>query len=98
MAQVMEMMRALQENVAASRAEQERMHKDLVASQARNEELNRVNEELRKAFQEQKERANVDRVAPPSPPRIFPMPFSQEIMDTAVPANMVAVKASFTGV
>ena len=84
MAQVMEMIRALQENVAASRVEQERMHEDLVASQARNEELNRVNEELRKALQEQKERADVDRVAPPSPPRIFPMPFSQEIMDTVV--------------
>jgi len=36
--------------------------------------------------------------APPSPPRSFPMPFSQEIMDSVVPANMVAVKASFTGV
>ncbi|XP_068494439.1 uncharacterized protein [Phaseolus vulgaris] len=94
----MEMMRALQENVVASRAEQEKMHEDLVASQARNEELNRVNEELRKAFQEQKERAEVERVALPSPPRVFPMPFSQEIMDTAVPTNMVAVKASFTGV
>ena len=98
MAQVMEMMRALQENVAASRAEQERMHKDLVASQARNEELNIVNEELRKAFLEQKERVDANRVAPSSPPRIFPMPFSQEIMDTAVLANTLAVKASFTGV
>jgi len=26
------------------------------------------------------------------------MPFSQEIMDSVVPANTVAVKASFTGV
>jgi len=98
MAQVMEMMRALQENMVVSRAEQERMHEDLVTSQARNEELNRVNEELRKAFQEQKERADVERVAPPSPPRVFPMLFSQEIMDTTVPANMVTVKASFSGV
>ncbi|XP_068463658.1 uncharacterized protein [Phaseolus vulgaris] len=39
-----------------------------------------------------------DRSAPPSPPRSFPVPFSQEIMDTVVPANTVAVKASFTGV
>ena len=96
MTQVMDMMRMLQENVAASRSEQERMHEALVASQARNEELNRINEELRKALQEREERAAGDR--PPSPPRSFLMPFSQEIMDSVVPANTVAVKASFTGV
>ena len=50
MTQVMEMMRMLQENVAASRSEQERMQEALVASQARNEELNRINEELHKAL------------------------------------------------
>jgi len=98
MTQVMDMMRTLQENVAASRSEQERMHEALVASQARNEELNRVNEELRKALQEREERAVGDRSAPPSPPRSFPVPFSQDIMDSVVPANTVAVKASFTGV
>ncbi|XP_068476763.1 uncharacterized protein [Phaseolus vulgaris] len=92
------MMRALQENVVASRSEQERMHEALVASQARNEELNIVNEELRKALQGQKERAAGDQAAPPSPPHNFPMSFSQEIMDTVVPANTVAVKASFTGI
>ena len=98
MTQVMDMMRMLQENVAASRSEQERMHEALVASQARNEELNRINEELRKALQEREERAAGDRFAPPSPPRSFPMPFSQEIMDSVVPTNTAAVKASFTGV
>jgi len=98
MTQVMDMMRTLQENVAASRYEQERMHEALVASQRRNEELNRVNKELRKALQEREKRAAGDRSAPPSPPRSFPMPFSQEIMDSVVSANTVAVKASFTGV
>ena len=92
------MMSTLQENVAASRSEQERMHKALVASQARNEELNRINEELRKALQGREEREIGDKSAPPSPPRSFPMPFSQEIMDTVVPANTIAVKSSFTGV
>ena len=58
-------MRMLQENVVASRSEQERMHEALVASQARNEELNRVNEELRKALQEREECAVGDRSAPP---------------------------------
>jgi len=47
MAQMMEMMRALQENVEALRVEQAKMHEDLVASQARNEELSKVTEELR---------------------------------------------------
>jgi len=98
MTQVMDMMRTLQENVAASRSEQERMHEALVALQARKEELNRINEELRKAIQEWEERVVGNRFAPPSPPRSFPMPFSQEIMDSVVPANTVAVKASFTGV
>ncbi|XP_068504456.1 uncharacterized protein [Phaseolus vulgaris] len=98
MAQVMEMMRTLQENVAASCSEQEKMHEALVASHARNEELNRVNEELRKALQGQKKRATGDKSTPPSAPRNFPMPFSQDIMDTVIPANTLAVKASFTGV
>jgi len=98
MTQVIDMMRTLQENMDASRSEQERMHEALVASQARNGELNRFNEELRKALQEREERAARDRSAPPSLPRSSPMPFSQEIMDSVVPANTVAVKASFTGV
>jgi len=43
-AQMMEIMRALQANVEASRVEQAKMHEDLVASQARNEELSKVTE------------------------------------------------------
>jgi len=98
MTQVMDMMRTLQENVAASRSEQEKMHEALATSQTRNEELNRINEELRKTLHEREESAVGDRSAPPSPPRSFPMPFSQEIMDSVVPTNTVAVKVSFTGV
>ena len=52
MAQMREMMRTLQENVEASRVEQANMHEDLFASQARNEELSKVNEELRQALHE----------------------------------------------
>jgi len=52
MAQMMEIMRALQANVEASRIEQAKIHEDLVASQARNEELSKVTEELRQALQE----------------------------------------------
>ena len=48
MQQVMGMMQGLQEAMAASKAEQERMQEDLAASQARNEELCHMNEELRR--------------------------------------------------
>ena len=46
MQQVMDMMRGLQDEMAESRAEQERMQADLAASQVRNDELHRINEEL----------------------------------------------------
>jgi len=74
------------------------MHEDLVASQARNEELNKVTEELRQALQEQRGRTIVEEVVSSSPPRVFPMPFAQAITDTPIPASVVPVKASFTGV
>jgi len=96
MAQIMEILRALQENVEASRIEQAKMHEDLVASQARNEELNKVTEELRQALQEQRGRTVVEEVAPSSPSRVFPMPFAPAITDTPIPASVVPVKASFT--
>jgi len=50
MQQVMEMMRGLQDEMAESRIEQERMQADLAASQDRNEELYRINEELRRGL------------------------------------------------
>jgi len=45
MQQVMAMVQGLQDEMAESRAEQEHMQADLAASQARNEELHRTNEE-----------------------------------------------------
>ena len=99
MAQVLEMVRTLQDNAAASRVEQERMQTELAASQSRNDELNRVNEELRRTLQAQREHAVDERVSrQSSPPRAFPMPFSLEVMGTMVSPNLVGVKASFTGV
>ena len=47
MQQVLEIMRGLQDDMAESKIEQERMQADLDASHVRNEELRRVNEELR---------------------------------------------------
>ena len=53
MAQMVDIMRSLQATVEASRIEQARMHEDLAASRARNDELTKVTEELRQALQEQ---------------------------------------------
>jgi len=98
MAQMVEIMRALQANVEASRIEQAKMHEDLVASRARNEELSKMTEELRQALQEQRGRPVTEEVAPSSPPRVFPIPFAQAITDTPIPASVVPMKATFTGV
>jgi len=49
--QIMEMMQALQEEVVASRTDQERIQADLAASRAINEELHRSNEELHRDLQ-----------------------------------------------
>jgi len=50
MQQVIDMMQGLQEEMEESRREQERMQADLAASHARNEELHRMNEELRRGL------------------------------------------------
>jgi len=94
----MEMMQALQETVVASRVDQERIQIDLAASLARNEELQRTNEELRRDFWNQAGEREVEDQEPLTPPRDFPMPFSQPIMDAMIPATFVGPKATFTGV
>ena len=63
MQQVMDMMQGLQEEMAESRAEQERMQADLAASQARNEELHRTNEELRRGLGNNHGRRDPDETA-----------------------------------
>jgi len=40
----------------------------------------------------------VDERAPPLPPRARPMPFSQAIMDIALPTTSLGPKVTFTGV
>ena len=56
----METMQALQEEVVASRADQERNQDDLAASWATNEELRRSNEELCKDLQNQAREREVE--------------------------------------
>ena len=91
MQQLVGMMQGLQEAMAASRAEQERMQADLTASQARNDELHRANEELRRGWRD------VDKPETASPPREFTTPFSQAILETAIPSMLTGPKVTFTG-
>jgi len=70
---------------------------EIAASQADNEDLRMTNEELHRDLQQAGERA-VDERAPPVPLRTRPMPFSQAIMDTALPTISLGPKVTFTGV
>jgi len=94
MQQLMETIRALQQAVVASKADQDKIlakvqaeqaanqdqfQVDLAVSRANNEELRRANEELRRV------RARL-------------MLFSLAIMETVIPANFMGPKISFTGV
>jgi len=96
--QIMETMQALQEEVVASRANQERIQIDLAASLARNEELQKTIEELLRGLRNQAGECEVEDQGHTTPPRDFPMPFSQAIIDVAIPATFVGPKAIFTGV
>jgi len=93
----MEMMQGLQEAMTTSRAGQECIQIDLAASQARNEELHRTNEELRRDLRNQAGDHETEEQECATPPREFPMPFSQTIMDAVIPATFVGPKATFIG-
>jgi len=74
--QVMDMMRGLQDEMAESRAEQERMQADLAASHVRNDELHRINEELRRGLGDNQGQRDQNETEPLTPPREFSTPFS----------------------
>ena len=90
-------MQTLQEEVAVSRAYQERIQADLAASWATNEELLLSNEELRRDLQTQAGGREEGDQEPTTPPREFSMPFLQEIMDVVIPTTFVGPKVTFTG-
>jgi len=71
----MEVMQGLQEAMVASRAEQEHIQLDLAASQARNEELCRANEELRRGMRNHPGSREAEDHECFTPPMEFPMPF-----------------------
>jgi len=97
MQQVLEIMRGLQDDKAESKIEQERMQADLDASHVRNEELRRVNEELRRGLRNNQGQRENEEMEHLTPPREFSTPFSQEILDAAIPNTFVGPKAIFTG-
>ena len=84
MQQVLEIMRGLQDDMEDSKIEQERMQADLDASHVRNDELRRVNEELRRSLRNNQVQRENEEVEHLTPPREFSTPFSQEILDAAV--------------
>jgi len=95
--QVMEMIQGLQEAMAVSKVEQECIQVDLAASQARNEELCRANEELRRGLHNHPGNRETEDRECFTPPREFPMPFSQSIMEAVIPHTFVGPKVTFTG-
>ena len=97
MQQVMDMMQGLQEAMAASKVEQERIQADLAASQARNEELCRVNEELRRGLRNHPGSREAEDRECFTPPREFSTPFSQSIMEAVIPHTSVGPMVTFTG-
>ena len=106
MQQVLEIMRGLQQDMAESKMEQERMQADLDASHERNEELHRINEELRQGLRNEELRQGLrndrrrpghDEMENHSPPRVFSTPFSQEILDAVIPNTFSGPKVIFTG-
>ncbi|XP_068497461.1 uncharacterized protein [Phaseolus vulgaris] len=94
MQQLMESIRALQQAVAAFKVDQERI---LAVLHANNEELHRANVELCRDLQRMGERTTDERKLP-IPVRARPMPFSQAIMDTVIPASFMGPNIAFTGV
>jgi len=90
MQQLMGTMQGLQEAMATSKVEQESMHADLTASQARNDELHHANEELRRGWRD------VDEPETATPPREFSTPFSQAILETTIPNTFTGPKVTFT--
>jgi len=89
-------MRGLQDEMAESRVEQERMQADLAASRARNEELHRINEELRRGLSNNPGQCEQDETERLTPPREFSTPFSQEILEAVIPNTFAGPKVIFT--
>jgi len=73
------------------------MQADLADSRARNEELHRVNEELRRGLSNNQGQHEQDETERLSRPREFSTPFSQEILYAVIPNTFAGPKVIFTG-
>ena len=87
MQQVMAMVQGLQDEMAESRAEQERMQG----------ELHRTNEELRRGLRNNRGQRDPSETERLTPPREFSTPFSQVILEALVPNTFAGPKVIFTG-
>jgi len=111
MQQLMETIHALQQTVATSKTDQERVlvevrakqalrqdqfKVELDASRTDNEELRQANEELHKDLQQMVERTTGEQ-SPPISIKACSMPFSQAIMNSVIPTNFMTPKITFTG-
>jgi len=103
--QLMETIHALQQTVATSKTDQDRILAEVRVEQAASQNRyqndlaasHATSEELRRDLQCMGERTTGER-NPPVPVRARPMPFSQAIMDTMIPANFIGPKITFIGV
>jgi len=96
MQQLMGMMQGLQEAMTASKVEQECMQVELAASQTRNEELHRTNEELhpeelRRGGHNNLGHHDINELEQFIPPRGFSAPFSQPTLETKTKGGVVMV-------
>ena len=73
------------------------MQEDLAASHVRNEELHRINEELRRGLGNNQGQHDQDETECLTPPREFSTPFSQEILEAVIPNTFAGPKVIFIG-
>jgi len=91
MQQVMDMVQGLQEAMAASKVEQERMQADLATSQTRNEELHLANEELRRRWRNNLGQRSINEPEQFTPPKGFSAPLSQPNLGTKTKRGVITV-------
>ena len=73
------------------------MQADLAASHVRNDELHRINEELRRCLGDNQGQGDQNETELLTPPREFSTPFSQEIMEAVISNTFTGPKVIFTG-
>jgi len=91
MQQLMGMMQGLQEAMAASKVEQERMQAELTTSQTKNEKVHRANKELHRGGHHNLGHHDISEPEQFIPPKGFSTLFSQPILETKTKGGVVMV-------